>query len=821
MLIERAAEISTLERSLASVSEGTGAAVVIEAPAGAGKSALLDVVDTRAREAGWLVRRAAHGPAERRFPLGTVRVLLEPFGADAVRDPFGTCSALAPVVLLVDDAQWADRASLDALAHLARRASDLPLLVVLAARPGDALAEIAGIAGVALLEPGPLSAAGAARLVRRVAPDAPVDRCRAIAGGDPWLLGELARGALDGPLSRGGRIELRRRLGQLAAPERRVAHALAILGDGAEPHIIAAVAQVAVEDVAGIHERLAWNGLDVHGVIARGVYHELPLAERERLHRAAASVLRRDGATATAVASHLLRCGPAADADATAALREAADGAAPQAAVAYLERALLERAGGDDRAALLAQLATAMIHAGLPYPRRRLLQALAERPAARTRVEILERLAALEILDPHDAALLDGEDDPELEQARLDALLMHPGRHEERALHVRARAGAPAHRAWLETETGRADAATCAALAREALTNVGGQTLHEGSDPSRWLAVRVLTLTDRVADAARAIARLRETAGDSVPLRALVAWSTAELALRAGRLGEAEAEARIAVGLGGAGLVTASAGGVLALALVERGALAEAREVLERAAGLRHACARLWLAEGDYEAAAAAAREVGRRCLAHGRRNPAWAPWRSTLALALAHLGRLGDAAAVADEEIVLARAFGAPTALARALHARTVSEPDAARRASLAATALTVFSGPAALVQAALQIEHGAALVRLGRRVEARDGLRRALATADAAGAAPLAERARRELVASGARPRRAAIEGAAALTPRQRQICELALAGKSNRAIAHALFLSVKTVETHLARAYGTLGVLDRAGMVAALAR
>jgi DNA-binding CsgD family transcriptional regulator len=110
---------------------------------------------------------------------------------------------------------------------------------------------------------------------------------------------------------------------------------------------------------------------------------------------------------------------------------------------------------------------------------------------------------------------------------------------------------------------------------------------------------------------------------------------------------------------------------------------------------------------------------------------------------------------------------------------------------------------------------------VRLGRRVEARAGLRAAFATADAAGARPLAERARRELVASGARPRRAAIEGTAALTPRQRQICELAAAGKSNRAIAHALFLSVKTVETHLARAYGILGVPDRAGMIAALSQ
>ena len=74
--------------------------------------------------------------------------------------------------------------------------------------------------------------------------------------------------------------------------------------------------------------------------------------------------------------------------------------------------------------------------------------------------------------------------------------------------------------------------------------------------------------------------------------------------------------------------------------------------------------------------------------------------------------------------------------------------------------------------------------------------------------------ERARRELVATGLRPRQAAIEGAAALTPRQRQICELAAAGKGNRAIAQELFLSIKTVETHLAAGYRKLGVNTRAG-------
>jgi DNA-binding CsgD family transcriptional regulator len=68
--------------------------------------------------------------------------------------------------------------------------------------------------------------------------------------------------------------------------------------------------------------------------------------------------------------------------------------------------------------------------------------------------------------------------------------------------------------------------------------------------------------------------------------------------------------------------------------------------------------------------------------------------------------------------------------------------------------------------------------------------------------------------------RPRRAQLEGAAALTPRQRQVCELAAAGKPNRAIAQELFLSIKTVETHLAAGYGKLGVSTRAELAERLA-
>ena len=155
-------------------------------------------------------------------------------------------------------------------------------------------------------------------------------------------------------------------------------------------------------------------------------------------------------------------------------------------------------------------------------------------------------------------------------------------------------------RGWRPRPGSRA-AGACAALARAVLAR-----RHDPSKRPHFLDGRARADADRrVADAERAIARLREAAGDSVPLRAAAAWSAAELALRAGRLAEAEAEARDRARPGGAGIVTAAAAEVLALALVERGALAEAREVLDA----RGACATpvlgCCLAEGDYEAAAA------------------------------------------------------------------------------------------------------------------------------------------------------------------------------------------------------------------------
>jgi DNA-binding CsgD family transcriptional regulator len=227
----------------------------------------------------------------------------------------------------------------------------------------------------------------------------------------------------------------------------------------------------------------------------------------------------------------------------------------------------------------------------------------------------------------------------------------------------------------------------------------------------------------------------------------------------------------------------------------------------------------LALAEGDFPRAHADAVQAGALRIGQGRPNPGWTRWRSTAALALAHQGRQHEAAELAAEELALAERFGTTGAILRATHAAAVAEPDAAARLDLCETVLARGGAGSVLELARVRLELGHALTRLGHRVEARPSLQLVLADADHTGATLLAERARRELVASGLRPRRAQRVGVASLTPRQRQVCELAACGTTNRAIAQQLFLSIKTVETHLATAYEKLGIETREALVGAL--
>ena len=114
------------------------------------------------------------------------------------------CAALtdgtAPMMLVIDDGHWADRPSLEVISYLARRVSDVPVLIVLAFRPDvpDAASDLLTLIGdgrfTQSLTLRPLTAAGSAELMRRTAPAAPMDvcrRCHDAAHGNPWLVGEL------------------------------------------------------------------------------------------------------------------------------------------------------------------------------------------------------------------------------------------------------------------------------------------------------------------------------------------------------------------------------------------------------------------------------------------------------------------------------------------------------------------------------------------------------------------------------------------------------------------------------------------------------
>ncbi len=223
-------------------------------------------------------------------------------------------------------------------------------------------------------------------------------------------------------------------------------------------------------------------------------------------------------------------------------------------------------------------------------------------------------------------------------------------------------------------------------------------------------------------------------------------------------------------------------------------------------------------AEGDHQRALADLDEVGRRVARSRYGNPAAMPWRSHAARCHAALGDPATALGLVERELELARAFGAPRAIGRALRVRATLV-DPVRRVDDLRVAVDVLEPSGA------RLEHAAALVELGAVADARplaerrDLLRRGMDAAHRCGAPRVVEQALDALRATGARPRRPVIRGAAALTPRERRVATLAGSGMSNREIAESQFLTRRTVEMHLTNAYRKLGIQTRAGLGDAL--
>ena len=253
----------------------------------------------------------------------------------------------------------------------------------------------------------------------------------------------------------------------------------------------------------------------------------------------------------------------------------------------------------------------------------------------------------------------------------------------------------------------------------------------------------------------------------------------------------------------------------------DRGGPAAGRRPRHRRAGRPRPRARL--------ADARPGRRAGRR--RHGARRwtartpgaaarPTLLPWRSVASVALAQLGEEERALELAQEELRLAQELGTPRALGIAQRAVAFAGPADERQAGLEAAVATLENGTAKLELARVTCELGAELRRSGERSAARDVLRRAHVLAAECGATRLANRARDELSRSGARLIREPASGVEALTPSEVRVAELAAEGLTNREVAQSLFVSEKTVETHLGRVYRKLDIKSRHALPGALA-
>ncbi|MDD7968789.1 AAA family ATPase [Actinomycetospora lemnae] len=786
----------------------------------------------------------------------------------------------APVLLVVDDAHLADAASLRALAYLARRVAELPVALVLAAQTPVGHVEPAvldalrGAEVATVLRPGPLSRVAVATLVADAlahAAPAVADACHEATGGNPLLVRALLAAAAETgtDLAAPGAVAelapgvvaafVDRRLREAGDDAVAVAGAVAVLGTAAELRHVAAVSGLEADAVARAADTLAATRLlrpgrplaFAHSLVEQAVADRLDPATRHRAHRRAAAALDADGAGAERVAAHLLRTEALGDPTVVAWLREAGRVAlgkgAPETARTYLQRAVAEPPPAGERAAVLHELGAATAHVSFGEGVALLEEAFATATDPHRRGLIALELAralsvtlafgrALEVLDEAAAALAgtdDGELATELAAATVGLARRDPARRAAAAELTRTLRrdgplpgrGGPALLAFTALDALQtARDSTAVDLAREALD----ATLREPApDPGVVLpATMVLVAIDHLdpvracAEAMLAGARRRGSTYDFVAASVL----RTQTRYLQGRLDEAEADARLADALAVEhGLHTRRYTlAWLVVVLVERGAVDEAAATLAAAdaptglAYLLEARGRLRLAQGRAGEARDDFAGCGERLRLRGIEHPGLLPWRTGLATALHRLGDADGAVRAADEAVAAGRRFAAPRALGDALRVRGLV---GGTLAPLREAVTLLEPTPARLELARARVDLGAALRRDNQRVAARGELAAGQDLARRCGADPLVARAREELRAAGARPRRVAVTGAEALTAAERRVADLAADGLSNREVAQALFVTTKTVETHLGHVYRKLCVTGRDELAALL--
>jgi DNA-binding CsgD family transcriptional regulator len=900
---------------------GRGTVIVVQGPAGIGKTTMLRAACAAAAVHGMRTLTARGLPLEQGFSYGIVRQLLEPVRATAspgewdallggaarfVRRVFdgadpgtpeegpegdvphatrhglywlaASLAAREPLVLAVDDAQWADAPSLRWLSHLAARIDDLPLLLLVAARTGpdqpELLGELRSYPACVPLELRPLRSEATAELVRDElgAPASP-ELCaaaHAATGGNPFLLGALVKavrahgGAAPDEvtvLSLGPQPvadAVARRIGQLGEGTLALARGLAVLGRPAPLRHAAALADMQLPQAALLTDQLREAGILASGallefeypIVRTAMYDSIPPATRALAHAHAAGLLRADGADAELIGLHLLRGEPAADPAVVTGLRAAAAAAtgrgSPDTAAGYLRRALAEPPPAAERAALLLDLGLALASDRDQVAVAVLHEAVRQAPDKAT--PALLAAGVLGIWGHHNSAaeialtgLSAPGTDPDVTD-RLEAELFANSYGHTATAHsawdrIRPRLAAAA------TQPGIADwhvydalAATFAArpgseaLARLAPVLPGGMSGAHRDSLCGVIAMWVLILNDGAAQA-RAIsdAVLEDArARGSANMIANVCSLRSLIMRRLGRLREAadDGQAGFDFKLRTSPPVSVAwAATFLVEALARLSRFDEAEAVVAETEARRpppgwihtvsfiQARGSLRVTQQRYEEGLADLRAAAEGWRALGIASPALGYWRVPAVAAYTAVGQEREAARLAAEQLELARAVGTPSTLGVSLRVAAPFAPDPERTL---AEALSLLESTDGRYEHAVALTHlGAIRRRRGRRLDAKLPLRQAMDSAERIGARQLREYARTELIAAGARPRRAALTGPEALTSAERQVANLAAEGRSNRQIAQRLFVSQATIETHLRHAFHKLGITSRADL------
>jgi DNA-binding CsgD family transcriptional regulator len=583
---------------------------------------------------------------------------------------------------------------------------------------------------------------------------------------------------------------------------------------------------------------------------------------RDALHRRAAEILAAEGAPPERAAGHLLHVTPAGDAGVVRVLRSAADSAlasgAYATAVEYLCRALAEPPAEAEHADVLLALGLAERRAGLPDAVAHLESAWREGTdrSARTRagLELGRTLFfanrqqdAIGVLCQVSETL--GDDDPDLRE-RVDAEIIGVARWLSDSYPLAAELLGAIDEAALTGGGGTAqllavlavdEAVRCGSrerAVRRARRALAMGVLRDEEAIGFYHALNALFMAGEVEEAAAAFdqaAREARRRGDPFRVSNMLGF-LAYIQLRLGRLRDAEADLREGLELSRTTAAGSTAfdwhAGTLADLLIERGKPDEATAIVASARldlqpadsmqlfFLRRARGRLYLHAREPERALADFRTIIDVSAAGGARNPVWLPARSDAALALHLLGRDAEATTLVEEELGFARAWGAPVGIAVSLRTLGLITGGADGLSTLGDAVAMLQSTPARLEYARALVEHGAALRRSKRRAEAREQLRDGAELANRIGALALVAQANHELASTGARPRTLVQTGPETLTASERRVAQLAAEGISNKEVAQALFLTVKTVEVHLSSVYRKLGITSRRELAAALA-